>query len=179
MSENVGIQIDKIISKVKKAIREVEQQSYRSELGVKVEKLDLKLKTFNSKEGGLELKVPVVDLDLGLGGSISKEETHTIELTLIPVDDTRLFGEEDIEDNLVELIMGIEQGIKNALVDAPRFKLQKASVELNFVVNAGGEISIVAKGEKEIETTNNLKLYLTSAESVQVDSPTNYGASLR
>ncbi|AKB28870.1 hypothetical protein MSSAC_2521 [Methanosarcina siciliae C2J] len=162
MAEDMGVQIDKIITKVKKAIREVEQRSYRSEIGVKVEKLDLKLKTFNSKEGGLELKVPVVDLDLGLGGSISKEETHTIELTLIPVDDTRLFRDMEIEDNLVDLIMGIEQGIKNALIEVPRFKLQKASVELNFVVNAAGEISLVAKGEKKIETTNNLKLYLTS-----------------
>lgn len=170
MSENVGIQIDKIISKVKKAIREVEQRSYRSDLGVKVEKLDLKLKTFNSKKGGIELKVPIVDLDLGLGGNISNEETHTIELTLIPVDDARLFGEEDIEDNLVDLILGIEQGIKNALVDFPRFKLQKASVELNFVVNTNGEISIVVIGEKKIETTNNLKLYLTSSDNNQAET---------
>lgn len=163
MSEDIGVQIDTIISKVKKAIREVEQRSYRSDLKVKVEKLDLKLKTFNSKEGGVELKVPVIDLDLGLGGNISKEETHTIELTLVPVDDTRLFGEEDIEDSLVELIMGIEEGIKNALVEVPRFKLEKASVELNFIVSKSGEISIVAKGEKKLETTNNLKLYLTSS----------------
>jgi len=163
MSEDVGVQIDGIISKVKKAIREVERRSYRSELGVKIEKLDLKLKAYNNKEGGVELKLPIVDTALGLEGNISKEETQTIELTLVPVENVRLFGDEEIEDNLVDLIMGIEQGIKNAIVEAPRFKLQSASVELNFIVSSGGKISVVAKGGMKSETTHNLKLYLVGS----------------
>jgi hypothetical protein len=160
MPEDVGVQIDGIISKVKKAIREVERRSYRSELGVKVEKLDLKLKTYNSKEGGIELKIPIVDAGLGLDGKISKEETQTIELTLVPVEDVRLFGDEEIEENLVNLILGIENGIRNALVDPPKFKLQNASVELNFIVGSDGKISVVVKGGMTSETTHNLKLYL-------------------
>jgi hypothetical protein len=160
LAEDVGSQIDKVISRVKTAIREVEQRSYKSQMGIRIEKLDLTLKAYNSKEGGIELKLPIVDTALGLETNISKGETQTIELTLVPVEETKLFGDEEIEENLVNLIMGIEQGIKKALVDAPRFKLQKASVELNFVVNGGGKISIVAKGGMKSETTHNLKLYL-------------------
>lgn len=60
----------------------------------------------------------------------------------------------------MEAIKNIQEGIKNASSVEPRFELQDASIELNFVVNNKGEIALLMKGSAQSEATQTVKLSL-------------------
>ncbi|MGZ4947913.1 MAG: trypco2 family protein, partial [Halobacteriota archaeon] len=103
---NDGINIDEIIVKVKRAIRDVERQSAMEDMQFKVDKLELTLKAFTSKDAGgkITLKMPI---EVSLGGKITDQKMQTIELTLVPAEEMRTFEYEDIEKDLVEAIYAI------------------------------------------------------------------------
>lgn len=159
-NKSIGLDIEKIITKVKKAVRRAQEDAKGNGPNVEVEKLDLTLKTFKERGAGVGLQVPIVSKTLGLDGNLLEQETQIIELTLEPVEELRLFGPEEIEKDLVEAIQGIREGLRKALDVSPRFKLKGASVELNFVAGREGEISIVARGSLKSNTTHKLKLFL-------------------
>ncbi|MGZ4848280.1 MAG: trypco2 family protein [Halobacteriota archaeon] len=160
---NDGINIDEIIVKVKRAIRDVERQSAMEDMQFKVDKLELTLKAFTSKDAGgkITLKMPI---EVSLGGKITDQKMQTIELTLVPAEEMRTFEYEDIEKDLVEAIYAIKEGIRNAAVESPKFKLQEATVGLDFVLDKEGNISIIAQGSGLSQVTHSLKLYIKSVD---------------
>jgi hypothetical protein len=161
--DDVGVDIDEIIAKVKKAIRDVEERSLREDMKFKVEKLELTLKTFTSKDAGgkITLKIPI---EISLGGKVANQHTQTIGLTLVPVGELHTFGHEDVEQDLVDAIYAIKEGIKNATEEPPQFKLQEATVGLDFILDKEGSISVIAQGSGQSQTTHSLKLYVTSID---------------
>ena len=163
----IGTGIEEIIEKVKKAIKEVQLMADEGESNVGIEKLDLTMKAYVEKEKGakVEVKIPVVDLDAGFSGSLSEQETQIIQLTLVPVVEVGLFGSRgEIEQDLLNAILAIKAGLKSAAEGTPRFALQNASVELNFVVGRGGKLSFLAGGSRSFITTHTVKLYLGSQD---------------
>ncbi|MGZ4846514.1 MAG: trypco2 family protein [Halobacteriota archaeon] len=158
-----GVDIDQIIGKVKKAIRDVERQSAVEDMQFKVDKLELTLKAFTSKDAGgkITLKIPI---EISLGGKITDQKMQTIALTLVPVEEMHTFGYEDIQQDLVEAIYAIKEGIRNAAVESPKFKLQEAIVGLDFVLDKEGNISVIAQGSGLSEMTHSLKLYIKSVD---------------
>lgn len=161
--DDVGVDIEEIIVKVKKAIRDVEEQSLREDMQFKVDKLEITLKAFTSKDAGgkITLKIPI---EISLGGKVTDQKIQTIALTLVPVEEMRVFGREDVEQDLVDAIYAIKAGIKNAAEESPKFKLQEATVGLDFVLDKEGNISVIAQGSGQSQMTHSLKLFLKSVD---------------
>ncbi len=161
--EDEGVAIDEIIVKVKKAIRDVEEQSLREDMQFKVDKLELTLKAFSSKDvgGKITFKIPI---EFGFGAKITDQKIQTIALSFVPVEEMHMFGREDIEKDLVEAIHAIKEGIRNAAEESPKFKLQEAQVGLDFVLDKEGKISVIAQGSGESQITHSLKLYMSSID---------------
>jgi hypothetical protein len=162
MSGISGTDIENVISGVKRAIKAT--QSDGGMQAINVEKLELTLKGMVEKGAGgeLKIKIPIIDTSLGTKLEITSKELQTIQLTLVPVKSTTRSGSstETFERELVKAIRDIREGIKNAAASEPKFSLQNASVELNFVVNNKGEIALLAKGSGQSEISQTVKLFL-------------------
>jgi len=167
-STSTGMDVESVISKVKQAILAAEIKR-ENDQALQLESLDLTLKAFAETEvgGEIKIKIPVINLEIGMGGSLTQQETQTIEINLKPPEVLKeerveaITKEIDLKSSLADAINIIRNGIKAAAAGEPEFVLDKATVELNFVVTEKGEITVVAKGSLEIETTNGLKLTLT------------------
>jgi hypothetical protein len=70
------------------------------------------------------------------------------------------FMQENFEKELVEAIIGIQDGIEAASNGEPRFELQNASIEMSFILNNKGEIALLAKGSAQSEVAQTVKLWL-------------------
>ena len=166
MSEISGADIEKVIAGVKRAIKAA-QLSESEKQAIHIGELELTLKGVVEKVAGgeLKIKIPVVDVSLGASAELASKELQTIQLTLVPARSTTRTATrtEAFEKDLVKAIKAIQEGIKNASEGEPKFTLKDASVELNFVVNAKGEISLLAKGSGQSEFAQTVKLSLVSA----------------
>jgi Trypsin-co-occurring domain 2 len=166
MSVIAGADIEQVIAGVKRAIRAA-QQSDEGVQTITIDKLELTLKGSVEKNvgGELKIKIPVIDTGLGASAEVTNKELQTIQLTLVPVKSTTRSSTrpEAFEKELIEAIKVIREGIKNAAAGEPKFTLQNAFVELNFVVNSKGEISFLAKGSGQSESAQTVKLFLSSA----------------
>ena len=165
MPEISGADIEKVIAGVKRAIKAA-QKSESEKQALNIEKLELTLKAVVEKVAGGELKItiPVIG-SLGASAELTSKELQTIQLTLVPARSTTRTATrtEAFEKELVKAIKAIQEGIKNASEGEPKFALKDAFVELNFVVNAKGEISLLAKGSGQSEFAQTVKLFLVSA----------------
>lgn len=163
MSEFSDTDIERVITGVKRAIRAVQQHGGGLQI-INVEKIELTLKALIEKSAGgeLKIKIPIIDTNLGAKVGITSNDTQTIQLTLVPIKAaTRsLTRSESFEKELFEALVTIREGIKNASEMEPKFTLQNAVVEINFVVNTKGEIAILAKGSEESEIMHSVKLFL-------------------
>ncbi|HQF16352.1 MAG TPA: hypothetical protein PLI05_04710 [Methanotrichaceae archaeon] len=158
--EPESLSIAEAISRVKAAIRSAQM---KGEFDFDIDKLELTLKVLSEKDasGNFKLAIPFIDTDLGFGGKYMANGIQTITLTMVPEIKKRDFPE-DLENNLVQAIEIINQGIKQASNEPPNFRLQEASIELDFVVDKRGEVALMAKGGIRSEITNVIKLYLKS-----------------
>jgi hypothetical protein len=163
MSGISGDDIEKIISGVKRAVKAA-QQSEGGGQKFAIDKLELTLKGLVEKNvgGELKIKIPVIDAGFGAKADVTSKQLQTIQLTLVPIKSmTRsLTISESFEQELVEAIRAIREGIKNAAENEPKFILQNAFVELNFVLNGKGEIAFLAKGSGQSEAAQTVKIYM-------------------
>lgn len=163
MAKFSNTDIEGVITGVKRAIRAVQQNGGGLQI-INVEKLELTLKAFVEKSAGgeLKIKIPIIDTNLGAKLDITSNDMQTIQLTLVPIKAaTRsMTRSESFEKELFEALMAIREGIKNASEMEPKFALQNAVVEINFVVNGKGEIAILAKGSEKSEIMHSVKLFL-------------------
>lgn len=163
MSDIRGEEIAKVIVGVKRAVKAAQENNTSGHV-LEVDKLELTLKGLIQKGTGTELtfRIPILDTSLGAKAEAIKQELQTIQLTLVPMEKTtRLsFTQENFEKELVEAIIGIQEGIEVASNGEPRFKLQNASFEMSFVLNNKGEIALLAKGSAQSEIAQTVKLWL-------------------
>ena len=166
--ETVGMDIAEVIRRVKEAVAAVrqEQAARTAETGVavEVERLELTLKAVaqRSSGGSISLRIPVIGQELGGGMNVSRG-APAVELSLVPPTGvSKGIGNWDIKDELVEAILGIEEGVQKAADAEPRFELGEAVVELNMVVGREGHISLVGKGSAGQVATQTVKVYLKS-----------------
>lgn len=121
--------------------------------------LTLKVSSVKDASGNIQLKIPFIETDAGIDASYTTSSIHTIFLTLVPDTQRVKSRVRGIEDELVKAIELIEGAIKEAANEEPKFKMQGSSIELNFVINKSGNISLIVKGGMKSEITNKLKIY--------------------
>lgn len=167
--ENIGVDIGEVIRRVKEAVAAVQQEqaarTAQSGVSVEVERLELTLKAVaqRSSGGSVSLRIPVIGQELGGGLDVSRQDLQTVELSLVPpAGVSKGIGSWDIKDELVEAILGIEEGVRKAADAEPKFELGRATVELNMVVGREGRISLVGKGSSGQVAAQTVKVYLKS-----------------
>jgi Trypsin-co-occurring domain 2 len=111
--------------------------------------------------GKIDFRIPVVGVQLSVGRKVSRQDTHRIDVTLVPPStaghETRGSG---VADVLVEAIGTIRTIMQRAASGETRFELESATVELSFVVTDLGIISLGIDGEFRDEVTHTIRLQL-------------------
>src|SRR4051794_21976443 len=162
-SELAG-QINDIVTQIKKAILALEKDAPVNEGRVTVTEADITLEAVVTKSGGPDAKFKIFGHDIGFKGELSKEDTQTIEIKLKPrAADAMAFGSDDVSETLFEAMRAVRSGVAHAASDEPRFALDEATVELNFVTGTDGSIDFVIAGERKTANTHTVKLTLASA----------------
>jgi hypothetical protein len=113
--------------------------------------------------GGLDFRIPVLGMKLKIGGSVTHQDTHTLEMTLVPEDTGQQHEvrEGEVERVLVEAIETLRAVMARAAEGDDPFVLQDSSVELAFAVTEDGTVSFGIEGELKDEVTHTMKLNLS------------------
>ncbi len=84
-----GVPVDSLISVVKDSIRRagVSRTSRTRDLQVAKVQLVLDVVAAKTAGGGLDFRVPFIGMKLRVGVKVTKKDTHTIDITLVPPGD--------------------------------------------------------------------------------------------
>jgi Trypsin-co-occurring domain 2 len=159
-----GVPVTALIGAVKRSLRTagVARESGRGDLQVESVQLVLNVVATESAGGRLDFCVPFVGMKLSMGAKVTRQDTHRIDITLVPPEaepglrETRA----DIETALVDAITAIRAAMASAAEGDEPWVLSTGEVEIAFVVTKEGSISLGAEGELAHEVTNTLKLVL-------------------
>jgi hypothetical protein len=160
---NDGVPVDELIKVVKHSVRRggVSQVSGPTDLQVASVQLTLQVMASRTGGAGLSLRVPVIGAELRVGTKITKQDTHTIDITLVPPRQAlRPVRGGDVEDALVAAIATVRQTMASAAAGDDPWVLSESSVDISFAVTKSGTISLGAEGELTHEVTQTLRLGL-------------------
>ena len=164
-----GLDIEDLITEVKESIRLAELLDPGDVPGVAVTMVELTLRAYALTSGGADVKfkIPFIDQDFGFVGGGSEEETHTIQLAFAPVRSvaTSKRLQPSIKTQLVDGITAIRRSLRTAAGGDVPLELKTASVALDFVLDAKGQISLIIRGGAEKKWSNTVKLSLTAREA--------------
>jgi hypothetical protein len=163
-----GVPVDTLISVIKDSIKQagVSRSSPTRDLQVASVQLILQVVASESAGGGLDFRVPFIGMKLRLGAKVTKKDTHTINITLVPPEDrdTRQIRG-DVEDVLVNAIATIREVIARAEEGDDPWVLSAGTIDISFAITETGTISLGVEGELANELTQTLRLGLASAST--------------
>jgi hypothetical protein len=113
----------------------------------------------NTAGGRLDFRVPVIGMKLRLGAAVTRKDTHTIDMTLVPKEERPVRGG-DIEEVLVSAIETIRRVVASAAAGRDPWVLSESTIDISFAVTETGTISLGAEGELASEVTQTLRLGL-------------------
>jgi hypothetical protein len=162
-----GVPVENLIQAVKNAVRAAGISDADTERDLRVEALRLELHVVATQSvgGGLRFCVPVIGMELRLGGRLTRQDTHEISIGLAPPDVSgrpELRGA-DIETTLSDAIATIRAAVAGAAGGDDPFTLTDSSVEISFAVTADGEISLGVDASLKDEITQKLTVSLKPA----------------
>jgi hypothetical protein len=99
-------------------------------------------------------------MKFSVGAKVTRQDTHRIDITLIPPEAGGREVRDDIEAALVDAIAAIRSVMASAAGGDEPWVLSTSEVEISFVVTKEGSISLGAEGEFANEVTNKLRLVL-------------------
>lgn len=166
-----GVPVDTLISVVKDSIKRagVSRASTTADLRVASVQLILEVVASKTAGGGLDFRVPFIGMKLRLGATVTKKDTHTIDITLVPPEDraTRQVRGGDIEEVLVNAIATIRDVTARAAEGDDPWVLSAGTIDITFAITQTGTISLGADGELAGELTHTLRLGLAPAGPAQ------------
>jgi hypothetical protein len=160
------VPVDELIADVQNAITDA-NVSGRAPTDLRVRSAQLTLNVVASGGGGgkVDFRVPVIGMKLSFGGKVTRTDTHTIDVTLVPPppDEYEVRGG-PVAQVLVEAIGTIRRIMREAGSGPQRLILDTSSVELSFAVTDEGTISLGFEGELRDEVTHTIRLELGPAQ---------------
>ena len=157
-----GVPVDTLISVVKDSIKRagVSRTSQTRDLQVASVQLILKVVASKTAGGGLDFRVPFIGMKLSLGAKVTKKDTHTIDITLVPPEerDTRQVRGGDVEEVLVNAIATIRDVMTKAAEGDDPWVLSASTIDISFAITQTGTISLGVDGELANELTHTLRL---------------------
>ena len=159
-----GVPVDTLISVVKDSIIRagVSRTSQTQDLRVASVQLILEVVASKTAGGRLDFRVPFIGMKLSLGAKVTKKDTHTIDITLVPPRErvTRQVRGGEVEDILVNAIATIRDVMtKSAEGDDP-WLLSAGTIDISFAITQTGTITLGVNGELANELTHTLRLRL-------------------
>lgn len=159
-----GVLLDSLVEAVKASVRRagVSRASHSRDLRVTSVQLILEAIASGTAGGGVDFRIPFIGMKLKLGASVTKKDTHTIDITLVPPDDLgrQVRGREDVETALVNAIAAIRTVTSQAAQGDDPWILSEGTIDIAFVITQTGTISLGADGELSGELTHTLRLQL-------------------
>jgi hypothetical protein len=157
-------EIDKLVGQIKKAILLVEHDPPDGSAKLKITAVDLTVSAVATRTAEGNLKLSVFGHDFGADAKLTKEDTQTIELSLVPDGyEPAEFDTEDVPEQLADAIRALRASVADASGGVASFGLKTSSIELNLKVDADDSIDFVIGGEAERTNVQTLKLTLEPA----------------
>lgn len=161
---DTGAPVNELIDAVKHTIIDANISATNPARDLRVSAVHLTLNTIAASTAGghIELRVPFVGMKLRLGASVTRNDTHTVEITLVPPDlaPRHEIREAPVETALLDAIASIRSVIAHASGGTDPFRLQSGTVTLAFAITRSGTISLGADGEHQDDVTHTLRLDL-------------------
>ena len=163
-----GVSVDTLISVIKDSIKQagVSRTSQTRDLQVASVQLILDVVASKTAGGGVDFRVPFIGMKLSLGAKVTKKDTHTIDMTLVPPEerDTRqVRGAEDVQEVLVDAITTIRDVMTKAAEGDDPWILSASTIDISFAITQTGTITLGVNGELADELTHTLRLGLAPA----------------
>ena len=142
----------------------VSRTSQAKDLRVASVQLILQVIASTSAGGGLTFCVPFIGMKLRVGAEVTRKDTHTIDLTLVPPEerDVRQIRGGAVQDVLVNAISTVRAVMRTAAVGDDPWVLSAGTVDISFAVTKTGNISLGIDGELANELIHTLRLGLAS-----------------
>lgn len=162
-----GAPVTELVTTIKDAIKIANISSIDTGRDLRVSSIELALHTVAvaGGGGGIDFRVPFLGMKLRVGGSVSRNDTHTVTITLEapkpgPAYEVR---DTEIEEVLVDAIETIRSVISNAAQGDDPFLLKNSIVDLSFAVTRQGTLTFGVDGEFKGEVTHKLRMSLEAA----------------
>ena len=163
-----GVPVEELITTVKEGLRHAGVSRSSSQGDLQVESVQLVLQAVASKTAGgeVDFRVPFIGMKLRAGTKVTRQDTNTIDITLVPPDrPTRRVRSGNVEDALVDAITTIRTAMARAAAGPDPWILSVGVIDISFGVTKEGSISLGANGElvNEVKQTLRLRLGPTQA----------------
>jgi hypothetical protein len=159
-----GVPVDALIGVVKESIKEagVSRTSPTTDLRVGSAQLILEVVASKATGGKLNFLVPFIGMKLSAGVKVTKKNTHTIDITLVPPEERsgRQVRGGDVETVLVNAIATIRNVMTSAAKGEDPWILSASNIDIAFAITRTGSISLGIDGELTDEITHTLRLGL-------------------
>jgi hypothetical protein len=150
-----GASPSSVIEKVKYALSVAQDQSGGPGLGFSLGSVQLELTAVQTRDvdGGLKIKIPYVDWEVGANFKIAQEQTQTISITLKPEASQSDRGAGPIDIPLTQALLEIAEIVRDAAMNPPVLGLDEAAVTLQFVLTRDGDLSLLGVSAKSTNVT--------------------------
>jgi hypothetical protein len=159
--------VETLISVVKESIKRAGASRTSQARDLQVTSVQLILEVVASKGAGgrLDFRVPFIGMKLSMGGKITRKDTHTIDITLVPPEDrdARQVRGGETEEVLVNAITTIRDVMNRAAEGDDPWTLSTATIDIAFAITQTGTISLGVDTEQADDLTQTLRLGLGPA----------------
>jgi hypothetical protein len=162
-----GVPIPELLETVKRSIKTASVSSTDLDRDLRVGSVQLTLNAVATRSlgGGLDFRIPFIGMQVKLGSKLTKQDTHRIDISMVPPDlkDRPELRDGDLESVFVDAINTIRAAVASAATGDDPFTLTESSVNISFAVTAEGTISLGVDGGLANELTHTLTLGLVPA----------------
>ncbi len=166
---DTGVAVDEVVDAVKNAIKLAGISAADTGRDLQVASIQLILNTVASFSagGGVDFRVPFIGMKLSLGATVTRRDTHTIDITLAPPDLKHEVRDSPVEIVLLDAIETIRAVVARAVGGDDPFLLNAGTVELCFAITRDGTVTLGFKGEFSNEVTHTLRIGIEQPASRQ------------
>ncbi|MDX2592917.1 MULTISPECIES: trypco2 family protein [Streptomyces] len=155
-----GVPVEDLVAAVKRAVMESNMSATAAGRDLRVTSVRLTLHALATATAGgsLNFRLPFIGMKLRIGRTVSRRDTHVIEMTLVPPDLAQQhelrYG--TVDAVLVDAITMIRRVTASARTGDDPFHLLEGSVRLEFAITADGSVSLGLDGALHEEVTHTL-----------------------
>jgi hypothetical protein len=167
---DTGVAVDEVIDAVKNAIKAANISATETARDLRVASLQLILNTVATVTvgGGVDFRVPFLGMKLSVGGTITKRDTHIVDITLVPPEIKHQVRDSPVETVLLDAIETVRTVVAQAIGGDDPFLLKESTVELSFAITKDGSVALGFNGEFSNEVAHTLRISIEPAPSPAV-----------